>query len=254
MRRLRIRVACFALCLGSASDWPAIARAQAPSMTWQWSITPSVWAASTKGRVGARDVVGSIDVRTGDVLQSGDVAFMAAIEGKRGRWLGHLDAFYVSTTDDEDFTPVLGKPSTLRIEQYQTMLAPQVGYAVFTGPKATLHAVAGVRYWHVNAELTAIQPSMTSGAETTAEWVDGIVGADVRATPWGPRWQLLAYADLGAGGSNLTWQAVGGVAYELSPCCGVGLVYRHLDVDYDTERLVNDVAMSGPALSFAFRF
>jgi hypothetical protein len=107
-------VAWFAVWLGSASPWPPSARAQEPLKTWQWSITPYVWAAGTKGRVGARDVVGSVDVTTGDVLQTGDVAFMAALEGGRGRWLGHLDAFYVSTTDDEDLAPVLGsrRPST----------------------------------------------------------------------------------------------------------------------------------------------
>jgi hypothetical protein len=254
MRKLRIPVAWFAVWLGSASPWPPSARAQEPLKTWQWSITPYVWAAGTKGRVGARDVVGSVDVTTGDVLQTGDVAFMAALEGGRGRWLGHLDAFYVSTTDDEDLAPVLGKPSTLHIEQYQTMLASQIGYSVFTGPEATVHAVAGLRYWHVKAELTAVLPSMSSGAGSSADWVDGIVGADVRATPWGQRWQLLAYADLGAGGSDFTWQAFGGVTYELSRCCSVGLTYRHLDVDYESDRVVNDVTMSGPALSFGFRF
>jgi opacity protein-like surface antigen len=198
--------------------------------------------------------VGSVDVSTGDVLQTGHVTFAAALEGGRGRWLGHLDAFYVSTSDDEDFTPVLGKPSTLHIEQHQTMFAPQVGYAVFTRPTATVHAIAGLRYWYVKAELTAVLPSMSSGAQTDAEWVDGVVGADVRATPWGPRWHLLAYADLGAGGSDFTWQALGGVSYDLSRCCSVGLVYRHLDVDYESDRLVNDVRMSGPAVSFGLRF
>ena len=45
----------------------------------------------------------------------------------------------------KNVTPVLGKPSTLHIEQHQTMFAPQVGYAVFTRPTATVHAIAGLR-------------------------------------------------------------------------------------------------------------
>jgi opacity protein-like surface antigen len=254
MRSPRVSDAYLALCLASTFASGSVARAQRPSNTWRWSITPYVWAAGTNGRVGARDVVGSVDVTTGDVLQTGALAFMAALEGRRGRWLSHLDAFYVSTTDDEDLGPVLGKPSTLHIEQYQTMLAPHVGYSAFIWPKATVHAIAGLRYWHVKAELTAVLPSMSSGAETSADWADGIVGADVRATPWGPRWHLLAYADLGAGGSDFTWQALGGATYDLSRCCSIGLIYRHLDVDYESDRLVNDVAMGGPALSFGVRF
>jgi len=253
----RPRAGRLALCLASASVWSSTAggqELQEASKAWQWSITPYVWAAGTKGRVGARDVLGSVDVTTGDVLQSGKVALMAVLEGRRGRWLGHLDLFYVSTTDDENLAPVLGAPSTLEIEQYQTMVESQVGYSLLTWPKGSVDAVAGLRSWHVKAELTAVLPSMSSGAETSADWVDGIVGADVRATPWGPRWHLLAYADLGAGGSDFTWQALGGATYDLSRCCSVGLIYRHLDVDYESERLVNDVAMGGPALSLGFRF
>jgi hypothetical protein len=66
----------------------------------------------------------------------------------------------------------------------------------------------------VKAELTTVLPSISSGAETSADWVDAIVGADLHATPSGPRWRLLAYADLGAGGSDFTWRALGGVTYD----------------------------------------
>lgn len=242
------------MCLALACAWSSSGSGQQSAKVWQWSITPYVWAAGTKGRVGARDVVGSIDVSAADAIRAGDVAPMAVLEARRGRWLGYLELFYLSTTDDENLAPVLGPPSTLDIEQYQTMLAPQVGYSVVTWPKGTIDVIAGLRYWHVKAELTAILPSMSSGTETSSDWVDGIVGADVRAAPWGPRWHVVAYADLGAGGSDFTWQALGGATYDLSRCCSVGLIYRYLDVDYESDRLVNDVAMSGPALSFGFRF
>ena len=75
----RPRAGRLALCLASASVWSSTAggqELQEASKAWQWSITPYVWAAGTKGRVGARDVVGSVDVTTGDVLQTGKVALM----------------------------------------------------------------------------------------------------------------------------------------------------------------------------------
>ena len=197
----RARVGRLALCLASACVWSSTTGAQEASKAWQWSITPYVWAAGTKGRVGARDVVGSVDVTTGDVLETGKVALMGVLEGRRGRWLGHLDLFYVSTTDDENLAPVLGAPSTLEIEHYQTMLESQVGYSVLTWPKGTVDAVAGLRSWHVKAELTAVLPSMSSGAETSADWVDGIVGAGARRSAriggW-PGWRARPPHALGA--------------------------------------------------------
>ena len=89
------------------------------------------------------------------------------------------------------------------------MVAPQVGYSVFTWPKGAVDVVAGQRSWHVKAELTAILPSMSSGAETSADSVDCIVGAGVRAAPWGPAATCWRTRTFGAGGSDFTWQAFG---------------------------------------------
>ena len=60
--------------------------------------------------------------------------------------------------------------------------------------------------------------------------------------------------DAGAGGSKLTWQAVGSVGYDLSHCCSLDAAYRHLDIDYDRDALVNDSHLSGFALGIGIRF
>lgn len=244
----------FALACVLMSTAGSSAGAQGAPTTWQWSITPYAWLARTEGRVGAGNISTDVDLSAGDLLKSVDVVLMAVVQAQRGRWLGHVDLFYVSASDDANVQLLPGIAATLKVQQYQTMVAPEVGYTLYTRPNVAVDAVAGLRYWHVKAELTAALPARSVGGSNSADWVDGIVGATVRAMPWGPRWHLLAYGDLGAGGANFTWQALGGATYDFSHCCSVGLTYRHLDVDYESDKLINDVSMTGPAISLGFRF
>lgn len=65
---------------------------------------------------------------------------------------------------------------------------------------------------------------------------------------------MTALGDAGAGGSKLTWQAIGSVGYDLSQCCSLDAAYRHLDIDYDRDALVNDSHLSGFALGIGIRF
>jgi hypothetical protein len=84
-------------------------------------------------------------------------------------------------------------------------------------------------------------------------WVDGTVGANLRYQP-AEKWHLVAKADIGAGGSDFTWQLYGGAGYDLGSCCALVAAYRHLDVDYDKEGFLYDVNLSGPALGVGLRF
>lgn len=244
----------FAAALLAAAPSPV--GAQDGSESWHWSFTPYLWAANTKGRSGVKGFVGDVDLSAGDVLKSVDIAFMGTLEARRGRWFGSLDAFYVGLSDDRTIESTsLATQFKIKIELDQTMLAPEAGYRVAAWPTGSVQALAGLRYWHVTGKIT-VTPSGAAARSSSqsTDWVDGIVGARVRATPWGPRWRLYGRGDLGAGGSDFTWQALGGAAYDLSRCCAIIGVYRHLDVDYETSSFTNDVYMTGPALGVVIRF
>jgi hypothetical protein len=230
------------------------ADAAEPPTGWQFSATPYFWIASTRGRVGAGGTVNEIDIAPSDLLESVDVVLMAIVQARHGRWAGRMDVFYVKISDDEDLESTVGAPGTIGVQQEQTMLAPEVALTVLTRPNVRAEAVAGLRYWHLHSLLHARLAGLGGSIASSTDWVDGIVGADAVVTPWGPRWHLLARADLGAGGSDFTWQALVGATWDYADWGTVGLEYRHLDVDYESAQLVNDIAMSGPAISFGFRF
>ena len=66
-------------------------------------------------------------------------------------------------------------------------------------------------------------------------------------------WYLPYYADVGTGGSQSTWQALAGVGYQFK-WGDVLLAYRYLDYNFDSDFLLDDINMSGPALGARFRF
>ncbi len=58
----------------------------------------------------------------------------------------------------------------------------------------------------------------------------------------------------GAGDSKSTWQAIAGVGYQVRDTLDVRLVYRYMEWDLDSTRVVDDINVSGPALGVFFRW
>jgi opacity protein-like surface antigen len=69
----------------------------------------------------------------------------------------------------------------------------------------------------------------------------------------GDRWFVPWGANIGAGDSDLTWQAMTGVGFKASSWADIALTYRYLKWELDTD-LVDDLSFSGPMLGVIFRF
>ena len=63
------------------------------------------------------------------------------------------------------------------------------------------------------------------------------------------KWYVPYYADIGAGNSNWTWQAFGGVGYRFDWCSMV-LGFRNLSYDMTAGKPIQNVSMTGPILTF----
>jgi hypothetical protein len=110
--------------------------------------------------------------------------------------------------------------------------------------------------WTLNAAVTlpngtpALERTGTaSGSKTPVDAVVGIKG-HYRITE---RWSVPYYFDIGAGTSNLTWQAFGGVSYAFD-WGNVVVAYRHLHMENDTRDVFKRFSLSGPMIGASFRF
>ena len=84
-------------------------------------------------------------------------------------------------------------------------------------------------------------------------WLDPLVGVRGRA-PLDEKWALSFYGDLGGivFGSDVTWQAVATVDYQISHKMSVGAGWRYFKVNYDKSDFLYHIAQSGPFLGLRY--
>ncbi len=103
----------------------------------------------------------------------------------------------------------------------------------------------------------SFRPGILAGrsAGKNRTWADPVIGARGRAQ-FGDGFFLNVYGDVGGFGvsSDLTWQAYGGLGYQVNDWFSAQAGYRYLLEDFDDDGFVYDVALHGPLIEFLFRF
>ena len=71
----------------------------------------------------------------------------------------------------------------------------------------------GRPYLHINADVDIKSGILDSTSlDGSGDWVDAIVGVR-RSVRVGDKWERACSGDMGAGGSEFTWQAMASVGY-----------------------------------------
>lgn len=233
---------------------------------WQFEITPYLFAAGLKGRAGVRGVTADVDMSFNDIWNNLDSAFMGLFTAQKGRWSYGLEAVYFKVTDEgsKSVTGPFGKVTVdgaLKLTTSINVYQGSVGYQV-VGKKVAVDLIGAARYTQVkvdmNTTITTTPPiTFLPGGATSAsgseDWTDLVVG--VRALyPVSNSIGLLGYADVGAGGSDLTYQLIAGVNWEFVEDITAKVGYRVLDWDYKNDGTVWDMQASGMYLGVGFKF
>ena len=242
-----IRPTYLALVLGLLASVPCGLAGQTAVEPEHWGITftPYVWMSGLEGTIGVGSNITEVDVAFTEGAEDFEFGFAGLTEGRRHPWVLRLDFYYVALSDEE----AISAGDTLRVGQNELMLHPEVGFTILSRPWGGVDGLIGARYRNLGVDLS-VQPQEVSAHRS---WLDGTVGANVRYQP-ADKWRLVAKADVGAGGSDFSWQLYGGAGYELGGCCTLVGAYRFLDVDYDVDDILYDVRLGGPTFGLTLRF
>jgi opacity protein-like surface antigen len=100
----------------------------------------------------------------------------------------------------------------------------------------TLDALAGVRYWNINNELTvnSSRGVVDFNGSNSAYLIDPIVGLRTQMY-FTPKFSLSLHGDIGGfdaspNSSDLSWQALGLLGYDFTRHFSLSLGYRELSV------------------------
>jgi opacity protein-like surface antigen len=236
-----------------------------PVDAWSYEATPYLHAAGLNGTIGAGRVTTHTDISFSDVLSHLDLALQGQFLARKGPLSLGLDAEYIRLSDDgsrsvtgpEGRATVLGKldaTSTLAI------LQGTVGYRILD-EQTKVDIIGALRATRLDADLD-LDGTLSVGdavfgrsrsVSGSRDWIDAVVGARILHAI-SDQVTLSGYADVGGGGSNLTWQVLAGVNWRVAKDYTVKLGYRELSWDYSGGGVVWDMKMRGPYFGLGIRF
>jgi hypothetical protein len=274
-RRLRRRAATLA---AAGVLTPTLLAAQTPPSepipgAWRFGASLYGYLPSVSGTSSAPADSGGnrINVNLAELLDL-EFTVMGSFDAHNGRWGVFTDFIYLnyggSKQQSRDFTiGRIGIPAgttadlDLDFKGWVWTLGGQ--YRVYSDPALTMDALAGVRLlevrtttrWSISGNLGPIAPSGRTGtSEDKTSELDGIVGIKGRTRLGSSgRWTLPFYLDVGAGDSDLTWQAAAGVSYGFKWGELTGM-WRYLAYDLKPGRSLEDLKFNGPLIGATFRW
>jgi len=268
---------------------PEGARAEGPDSRpgWSFELVPYLWLPNIDVTMkypvlGGGTATTALSVGPGEYIPKINFGAMLAGEARYDRFSLLTDIIYLNLSSTEsqiksfDFgttsTPVEGALTTSTSARLQaTVWTLAGGYTVAEGAWGNLDLVGGLRLLAVtdttnfSLALDVTRPDgsialgRTGGLSAGRSVWNGIGGVRGRLylgdADWfgGGKFFAPYYFDVGAGGSNLTWQAFGGLGYQTGQL-GVSVGYRFLSFQQDSSSVVQRLTLGGPIIVASFRF
>lgn len=259
--------------LGLPALAPMSVNAQEVSDKWQFAVAVYGWLPEIAGDTSfPTPGGGDIEVDPNTILDNLEMAALASFSLQKGRWGTYTDLIYLNVGDSKSQTrdfAIGGTPlpatltATARFDLKSTIWTIGMSYRMTGNDAATFDVLAGARLAAMKPELSweftgdfgpVVPPPRTGRSEQSVDQWDGIVGVKGYVAFGAKRkWLVPYYFDIGAGDSDLTWQALLGLGYAFG-WGDVDVAWRYLDYELKTGAPVADMRFSGPALGAIFRW
>jgi hypothetical protein len=249
---------------------PVTAVIFAPNMTiaqdaglgsWDWQAEVYFWGADLGGETtSGADISMPIDT----IIEDLKLGFMGAVFAERDDWLLFADVFYLDVGDSAETTATVDSDrvdvkGSFDLKGFQSTFG--AGYRVMNTASTKLHATAGVRFLWLDGTVRVDARDATSGSPIDGQrFEEGEVGNNWDAviglrgvTDLNEKWYLSYYGDIGAGDSDLTWQASLAANYRMKSADLV-IGYRYMDFDLDDFGPIDELNLGGPFLGLKFSF
>ena len=228
--------------------------------SWQHELTIYGWYSGIDGEVQFPGPLGGgsdFTVDASDIISDLKMIFMGGWQSKKGKWSFIGDVVYMDVGDSVDQTVTSGGSgvplnASLDLDMKTWLLNGGIGYDVVQTEEASLAVVGGIRYMTLDVDIKAGLQGRTTEQSGSDGLLDGIVGVS-GAFNFNENWFLPYHADIGAGGSELTWQLFAAIGYRFG-WGDIRLGYRHLVYELDDDYIMQDMVLSGPVLGIGFRF
>jgi hypothetical protein len=271
--------------IGKAQQPASLSSPSASPSGWQFNIAPYLWLPSinTKLDYNLPPALGGrlpteVTSGPGDYLPDLNFATMGTAEARYGRFSVLTDFMYTNgngSVSDIKSLDFFGLPShpisrslalSVTTRMSSTIWTLAGGYTVLQGDWGDLVLLAGFRYAGVNTRSNYDLALMIAGPRGNGATFGGIGGISGSSAIWngiaGFRGHIrLAhtalfipyYFDIGAGGSDLTWQIASGLGYQFKSI-SVSALYRYLSFEQGDNTVIRHLSLGGPLIMVDLRF
>jgi len=177
-------------------------------------------------------------------------------EVRKGR-LGLFADIVYTDIETNDPTPYGILYSAVDSQTKSWMVSVAGLYRLAEGQNRFLDAIAGFRYWSVESDLTLKAGLLPERSVSNSEdWFDPLIGLKGFTSIGSSRFFVNgAFAIGGFGvGSDFMWDASINFGYQWTRSFSTTVGYRYLDVDYDNNGFLYDVAQDGLTLGLSWQF
>ena len=216
-----------------------------------WSITPYIWASTTKVDLTFRDTgIGEGEISFKDLLDVLDTAGMIHIEAGKGNWSMFGDLTYLKTSDTTERELL-----TVDTKSEQSFIDAAVAYWP-GGVGSQLNFFAGLRYSGFSDRYRFSLGEIQVAEQTSSsDYTDALLGVRYRFD-LAERWSLITRGDGSFGDSKGTWLLQANFAYTVGKRQQNRILfgYQYKQAEFKDGDLVSKFTYHGPMAGFNFRF
>ena len=230
---------------------------------WEFQLAPYAWLAGQNGKVATLPGLPPADIDIDfydDILGNINFAGMLVGEARKGRYGLFTDLVYTDI-EMEDSTP-LGIFYSSMISQTKSWMWSLAGlYRLVENQNQFLDVIGGFRYWSVDSELSlkgaafpAVFPDQS--ISNSEDWFDPLIGLKGLSALGDSKFFVsggLALGGFGAG-SDFFWDFNVNLGYQWTEGFSTTVGYRYVDVDYEKDGFLYNVAQDGLTLGLSWRF
>lgn len=251
----RIRNIGLVAALLTAATLPGTALAEPHDGQWHIDGELYLWGAGADITMASGQ---DVEVDFDEVLSDLELAFMGVLGARKDRWSVFGDVMFIGV-DASETVPVTIPPNTtpidavVSIEQDAWIVTIGGGYELKSTSNSNIDFLGAIRYFDLSTDLKVDLGGKNVGTlHDSSDVTDVVVGIKGRAG-LGHSWILGYYADVGAGGSDLTYQALIDINYQFNKVA-LGVGYRFLKWELDGKGALDDFQVSGPFAGILYRF
>lgn len=222
--------------------------------SWQNTLAPLyLWGVSMSGNMTSGPISAPLEIEFSDAVSDLEAIFTFHYEGAKGNWGVIADYSFLNLAPS---AAIPGTPAVLNVDMKNT-IAEVAGLYRF-GANNPWQLLGGYRSYKLDVTISGLPTPAPVSQITIDETINDFFFGGRYVGKINDKWSFLGRADVGAGDSDLVWNAVLAFDYRFTKLLSGFMGWKVLDYDVDRGSGANtfkyDMRHSGPLLALAFHW